>query len=163
MSMAAFERLRPAADMKKGCSRAIQVASAIVLAACASDAAPRAFDRDPSLGDLPFSSAVVVGDTIYLSGEIGRAPGSTTVVPGGVGAETRQIFENYKATLARSGASLGDIVKCTAFLDDMADYAEMNAAYKEFFPGDKPARSTFGVDGLALGASLEIECLAVKR
>lgn len=135
----------------------------LALTACAADPAPRTFDRDPSLGDLPFSSAVVVGDTIYLSGEIGRAPGSTTIVPGGVGAETRQIFENYKATLARVGASLDDIVKCTVFLDDMADYAEMNAAYREFFPGDKPARSTVGVDGLALGAALEIECLAVRR
>lgn len=139
------------------------ILSALVLSACAADAAPRTFDRDPSLGDLPFSSAVIVGDTIYLSGEIGRAPGSTTVVDGGASAETRQIFENYKATLARVGASLNDIVKCTVFLDDMADYAEMNAAYREFFPGDKPARSTVGVDGLALGASLEIECLAVKR
>jgi 2-iminobutanoate/2-iminopropanoate deaminase len=144
-------------------ARAIFAAQTLLLSACASDAAPRAFDRDSSLGDLPFSSAVIVGDTIYLSGEIGRAPGSTTVVEGGVGAETRQIFENYKATLARNGASLADIVKCTVFLDDMADYAEMNAAYAEFFPADKPARSTVGVDGLALGASLEIECLAVRR
>jgi len=139
------------------------IPASLALAACASGAAPRAFDRDPALGELAFSSAVVVGDTIYLSGEIGRAPGSATVVAGGVGAETRRIFENYKATLARVGASLEDVVKCTVFLDDMADYAEMNAAYREFFPGDKPARSTFGVDGLALGASLEIECLAVKR
>ena len=141
----------------------IAISCAWALAACASDDAPRVFDRDPSLGDLPFSSAVVVGDTIFLSGEIGRAPGSTKVVEGGVAAETRQIFENYMATLARVGATLDDIVKCTVFLDDMRDYAEMNAAYKEFFPGDKPARSTFGVDGLALGASLEIECLAVTR
>jgi len=124
----------------------------------------RVYDRDPSLpADLPFSSAVVVGKTIYLSGEIGRAPGSVTLVEGGVGPQTRQIFENYKATLARVGSDLSDIVKCTVFLDDMSKYPEMNAAYAAAFPGDKPARSTFGVDGLAMGAALEIECLAVKR
>jgi 2-iminobutanoate/2-iminopropanoate deaminase len=136
-----------------------------MLAACgAANQPPRIYDRDPSLpADLPFSSAVVVGDAIYLSGEIGRAEGSVMLVEGGVGAETRQIFENYKRTLMRIGASLDDIVKCTVFLDDMAKFAEMNAAYAAVFPEEKPARSTFGVDGLALGASLEIECLAVKK
>lgn len=138
--------------------------AAMFLAACSAPETPRVYDRDPALpADLPFSSAVVVGDTIYLSGEIGRAPGGVAVVEGGVGAQTRQIFENYNVTLARVGADLSDIVKCTVFLDDMSNFAEMNAAYAEFFPEEKPARSTFGVDGLALGAALEIECLAVKR
>ena len=138
--------------------------AALVLSACSAEPAPRIYDRDPSLpADLPFSSAVVEGDMIFLAGEIGRAPGGVSVVPGGVGAETRQIFENYKATLARVGGSLDDIVKCTVFLDDMSKFAEMNAAYLEYFPDEKPARSTFGVDGLAMGAALEIECLAVKR
>ncbi len=136
--------------------------TALSLAACGDNAQDRAFDRDPSLGELPFSSAVVVGDTIYLSGEIGRAPGTTTLVEGGVAAQTAQIFENYAATLERIGGSLSDIVKCTVFLENMDDYAAMNAAYAAAFPGDKPARSTMGVDGLAMGAALEIECLAVK-
>jgi 2-iminobutanoate/2-iminopropanoate deaminase len=137
--------------------------AALVLTACSAEPPPRVYDRDPTLpADLPFSSAVIVGDMIYLSGEIGRAPGSTTLVEGGVGAETRQIFENYKATLNRLDADLSDIVKCTVFLDDMSKFAEMNAVYAEYFPEEKPARSTFGVDGLALGAALEIECLAVK-
>jgi len=135
---------------------------AATVSACGGET--RHYDRDPSLPDnLPFSSAVVVGNTIYLSGEIGRKPGGTSIVEGGVGAETRQIFENYKATLARVGADLSDIVKCTVFLDDMSKFADMNAAYAEFFPGDKPARSTLGADGLAVGASLEIECIAVKK
>jgi 2-iminobutanoate/2-iminopropanoate deaminase len=137
--------------------------SASVLASCAAQIS-RHYDRDRALpAALPFSSAVVVGDTIYLAGEIGRKPGTTTVVEGGVGAETTQIFENYKATLARVGSTLDDIVKCTVFLDDMAKFAEMNAAYIQFFPNEKPARSTFGVDGLAYGAALEIECISVKR
>lgn len=139
-------------------------ALAVALASCSAPDAPRVYDRDPSLpAALPFSSAVVVGDTIYLSGEIGRAPGSGTLVEGGVAAETAAIFENYKATLARLGASLDDIVKCTVFLDDMSKYDEMNAAYAQALPDPKPSRSTFGVDGLAMGAALEIECLAVKK
>ena len=138
--------------------------SAMALAACGEAETARHYDRDPSLPDeLPFSSAVVVGETIYLSGELGRAPGTTTLVEGGAGAQTRQIFENYAETLARLGSGLEDIVKCTVFLEDMANYAEMNAAYAEAFPGDKPARSTMGVDGLAMGAALEIECLAVRK
>lgn len=134
-----------------------------ILAACSPVHLPRVYDRDPSLPDnLPFSSAVVVGDTIYLAGEIGRKPGTVELVEGGVGPETAAIFENYKLTLARLDAELSDIVKCTVFLDDMSTFAEMNAAYVKFFPEEKPARSTFGVDGLAFGAALEIECLAVK-
>ena len=144
--------------------RVLIVLCAAVSVACSAEPAPRIYDRDPSLpAEFPFSSAVVVGKTVYLSGEIGRTPGTVTLVEGGVGAQTRAIFENYKLTLARVNADLSDIVKCTVFLDDMSTFAEMNAAYAEYFPEEKPARSTFGVDGLALGAALEIECLAVKR
>ena len=136
----------------------------LALTACSAEPGPRIYDRDPSLPEnLPFSSAVVVGDMVFLAGEIGRKPGTVELVEGGVGPETEAIFENYKATLARVGASLVDIVKCTVFLDDMSKFDEMNAAYAEVFPNEKPARSTFGVDGLAMGAALEIECLAVKR
>ncbi|WP_375207135.1 RidA family protein [Hyphococcus sp.] len=140
------------------------MALAITVASCGgADEKTREVYRDPALSaDLPFSSAVVVGDVIYLSGEIGRAPGTTSVVDGGAGAQTRQIFENYEATLGKLGAGLEDIVKCTVFLEDMQDYGAMNQAYAAAFPGDKPARSTMGVDGLALGAAVEIECLAVK-
>ncbi len=140
------------------------IALAMTAAACGkAEETTREVYRDPSLSaDLPFSSAVVVGDTIYLSGEIGRAPGTTQVVEGGAGAQTHQIFANYKATLERLGSGLDDIVKCTVFLEDMNEYAAMNEAYAAAFPGDKPARSTMGVDGLALGAAVEIECLAVR-
>lgn len=138
--------------------------AALLLASCSAPETPRTYDRDPSLpADLPFTSAVVVGDTIYLAGEIGRKSGTVDLVEGGVGPQTDAIFENYKLTLARLGSSLDDIVKCTVFLDDMSKFSEMNAAYAKHFPERLPARSTFGVDGLAFGAALEIECLAVKR
>lgn len=142
---------------------AIVMIAGIAIAACDKHEV-RVFDRDPSLpADLPFSSAVNVGGTIYLSGEIGRAPGGTEIVEGGVGAQTQQIFENYQRTLNRMDARLSDIVKCTVFLDDMSQYAAMNAAYSEYFPARAaPARSTLGADGLALGADVEIECIAIK-
>ena len=111
---------------------------------------------------LPFSKAVIVGDMIYLSGELGTLPGERTPVPGGTGPETTQIFRNIETTLMRNGADLSDIVKCTVFLEDMADYGAMNDAYKAALPDPMPARSTVGVDGIALGASLEIECIAAR-
>jgi 2-iminobutanoate/2-iminopropanoate deaminase len=131
---------------------------------CAAQAGDRTYYRNPQLPEaFPFSSAVIVGDTIYLSGEIGVDYETMTLVEGGVGAETRQIFRNYEATLAELGADLSDIVKCTVFLDDMTQYGEMNVAYAASLPDPKPARSTFGVDSLALGAALEIECIAVRK
>ena len=126
--------------------------------------AEKTFYRNPDLPEtFPFSSAVVSGDTIYLSGEIGVDYETMTLVDGGVAAETQKIFENYSATLMALDSSLDDIVKCTVFLDDMEQYGDMNAAYAAALPDPKPARSTFGVDGLALGAALEIECLAVRK
>lgn len=142
---------------------ALAISAAFALAS-ASFAADRTVYRNPALPEaFPFSSAVVVGDTIYLAGEIGIEYETMTLVEGGVAAETRRIFENYETTLAALDSSLADIVKCTVFLDDMSQYAAMNEAYAAAMPDPKPARSTFGVDGLALGAALEIECLAVRR
>lgn len=127
-------------------------------------AGDRTYYRNPHLpASFPFSSAVVVGETIYLSGELGVDYATFELVAGGVGAETRQIFANYETTLNALGAALSDIVKCTVFLDDMADYWEMNAVYADALDDPKPARSTLGVDGLALGAALEIECIAVRK
>lgn len=130
----------------------------------AAQAGDRTHYRNPQLPEMfPFSSAVVVGDVIYLSGEIGVDYNTMTLVEGGVAAETRKIFDNYKTTLEGLGSNLSDIVKCTVFLDDMTKYGEMNVAYAASLPDPKPARSTFGVDSLALGAALEIECIAVRK
>lgn len=113
-----------------------------------------------SLG-LPFSTAVRVGNLIYLSGQIGTPPGSRQLAPGGVGPETRQTLENIKRVLEHAGSSMDRVVKCTVFLQDIADYAAMNEVYATFFPKDPPARSTVAGSGLALGARVEIECMAV--
>ena len=110
---------------------------------------------------LPFSSAVRVGDLLFLSGQIGNVPGTRQLADTGIAGQTRQTFENIKAVLARAGSSLERVAKCTVFLVDMRDYAGMNAVYAEYFPKDPPARSTVAGTGLALGARVEIECIAV--
>jgi len=114
-----------------------------------------------SLEGLPFSSAVRVGDLLFLSGQIGVHPGSRELVPGGIGEETRQAMENIRAVLEFAGSGLDRVVKCTVFLRDMADYATMNTVYATFFPKDPPARSTMGTTGLAFGAAVEVECIAL--
>jgi reactive intermediate/imine deaminase len=114
-----------------------------------------------AVAGLPFSSAVRVGEVIYLSGQIGNRIGTRELVPGGIAAETRQTLENIGTVLEAAGSSLDRVFKCTVFLADIADYAAMNEVYASFFPKDPPARSTVAGSGLALGARVEIECLAV--
>jgi 2-iminobutanoate/2-iminopropanoate deaminase len=115
-----------------------------------------------AVAGLPFSPAVRVGDVIYLSGQIGNRIGTRELVPGGIAAETRQAMENIDSVLQASGSSLDRIFKCTVFLADIGDYAAMNEVYASFFPKDPPARSTVAGSGLALGARVEIECMAVR-
>lgn len=113
------------------------------------------------LGRLPqFSHATVAGDTIYVSGTLGTAPGSLTLVEGGVGPQTTQVLRNIEAILAACGASLADVVKIDVAMVDMSQFAAMNEAYGEVFTGDPPARITVGVSALALGAAVEMDCIA---
>lgn len=114
-----------------------------------------------SLEDLPFSSAVRVGNMLYLSGQIGNLPGTRDLAPGGVAAETRQTLENIRQVLEYAGSSVANVVKCTVFLEDIGDYAAVNEVYASFFPSDPPARSAVAGSGLALGAKVEIECIAL--
>lgn len=109
---------------------------------------------------LPFSEAVRVGDTLYLSGQVGIVPGTLKLVPGGLAAQARQAMENIKTVLATQGADMGDLVKCTVMLADMSKWNEFNEVYKTFFHDHYPARSAMGVNGLAIGAQVEIECIA---
>lgn len=86
---------------------------------------------------------------------------SGKVVPGGIAAETRQTIENMRDVLERYGSSLERVVKCTVILADIGEWGEMNKVYVEFFKKTLPARSAFAASGLALGARVEIECIAV--
>jgi 2-iminobutanoate/2-iminopropanoate deaminase len=108
-----------------------------------------------------FSSAIRAGGFIFLSGAIGTVGESLTLIEGGAAAETRQTMENIRAVLDAAGATLDDVVKCTVFLADMADYQAVNEVYAEFFPQRPPARSAVAGSGLALGARVEVECLAL--
>lgn len=110
---------------------------------------------------LPFSDAVRVGDVLYLSGAIGHTPGKLELVPGGIGAETRQMMENIGALLKGNGLTFADVFKCTVMLADMAEWPAFNKVYLDYFDTDRlPARSAFGTSGLALGAAVEMECCA---
>jgi len=110
--------------------------------------------------NLPFSSAVRVGDLLFLSGSIGIVPGTRDLAEGGIQGETRQTMENIKNTLQTFGSSLDKVVKCTVFLADMSEWGAMNEVYRTYFE-NPPARSALGASGLALGSRVEIECIAV--
>ncbi len=108
---------------------------------------------------LPFSRAVRVGDTLYLSGAIGR--GADGKPPEGIEAQAKATMDDIGETLKLAGLSHKDLFHCTVFLSDMKNWAAFNTVYLTYFPeGPLPARSAVGVNGLALGALLEIECQA---
>ena len=145
-------------------SRSVRISALIfaVLAAHVS-AQERQVVADPTpLPGLPFSPAIRTGNLIFVSGQIGNVPGTRTLVSGGVAAETRQAMENIRRVLEAAGSSMSRVVKCTVFLADIADYSAMNQVYATFFPIDPPARSTLSSPGLAMGARIEVECIAVS-
>lgn len=115
---------------------------------------------EEGMENMPFSSAVRVDNILFLSGAIGYDAEAGALVEGGIQAETRQTLENIAASLEANGSSMDNVVKCTVFLADIAEWAAMNEVYVEFFT-NKPARSALGVNGLALNARTEIECIAV--
>ena len=112
---------------------------------------------------LPFSEAVRVGHMLYLSGQIGFDRTTSKLVEGGITGETRQTLENIKATLEQHGSSMAEVVKCTVFLADIKEWADMNKVYVTYFPTNPPARSALGSSGLAMGARTEIECMATVQ
>jgi reactive intermediate/imine deaminase len=108
---------------------------------------------------LPFSTAVRAGDTVYLSGALGIDANGRLGV--GIEAQSRLAMDNLGNGLKQAGLSWGDVAKCTVFLADMKNWPAFNQVYVTYFPDQKfPARSAFGANGLALGALLEVECIA---
>jgi len=139
--------------------RSLLAAAALALAACAHNPKPQ-FVAMPGPTARPFSSAVVANGFIFVSGQLGID--SLGKFPeGGIGPQTKLALENIQAILAKQGASMSDIVKCTVMLADIGEWGAMNQEYVKFFPKDPPTRSAFGTSGLALGGRVEIECLAV--
>jgi 2-iminobutanoate/2-iminopropanoate deaminase len=116
---------------------------------------------DPAAAKLPFSEAVRSGDLLFLSGQIGTVPGGdNALAPGGIVAEAEQTLRNIRQVLERHGASMSDVVKCTVFLADIAEWPAFNEVYRKHFSAPFPARSALAASGLALGAKVEVECIA---
>jgi 2-iminobutanoate/2-iminopropanoate deaminase len=113
-------------------------------------------------GPYPFSQVVEANGFVFLAGQVGDAPGSHGAVPGGIQAETRAMLENVGRLLEAVGLTFADVVKCTVYLRDFADFGAMNAVYREFFPADAPTRATVGVTALAADYSIEIEVMAAR-
>lgn len=121
------------------------------------------FISSPALkaAKVPFSAAVRVGDVLYLSGQLGNVPGKLELVPGGMEAEARQTMENIRTVLAENGLTFDNVFKVTVMLADMSKWADFNKVYVTYFKPERlPARSAFGVSALALGAQVELECMA---
>ena len=117
------------------------------------DAAPKAIG--------PYSQAIKTGGLVYCSGQIPLDPSTMTLVEGSVADQTRRVLSNLEAVLKAAGSSLGQVVKTTVFLRDMSDFAEMNAAYGEFFTEQPPARATVQVARLPKDVAVEIDCIAL--
>lgn len=109
----------------------------------------------------PYSQAVRVGDTVYLSGQIPLDPGTGLLVEGDIGAQARRSFENLKAVCEAAGGSLGDVVRMGLYLTDLDNFAAVNAVMGEFFKAPYPARSTIEVAGLPRGAGFEVDAVMV--
>jgi reactive intermediate/imine deaminase len=144
---------------------AIAFATGVLAMTSAADAAPPRpvieHYATPTLNGqrLPFSRAVRVGDVLYLSGAIGRGPDGKP--PEGIEAQARATMDDIGETLKLAGLGYNDLFHCTVFLSDMKNWADFNKVYVGYFSdGPLPARSAVGVNGLALGALMEIECQA---
>ena len=110
---------------------------------------------------FPFSSAVEVDGWVFLAGELGTG-NDGTLVAGGIEPETRQTMDNIQATLVANDLAWSNVVRCTVLLADIAEWPAFNAVYKTYFDGNFPARSALGANGLALGARVEVECIAKR-
>jgi 2-iminobutanoate/2-iminopropanoate deaminase len=109
-----------------------------------------------------FCHATVCGDAVHVSGTLGTLPGTRQLTPGGVEAQTVQALENIDVILGACGCGLADVAKFNVFLTDMSRVEEMNRGYLRVLGGDPPARITVGCSALALGATVEIDCIAYK-
>lgn len=118
-------------------------------------------ERAPNTG-LPFSPAILVGDTLYLAGHLGRDPVTSQLVTGGIEAETRQALANLGEVLKAAGMGFEHVTTVTVFITNFDEFERFNAVYREFFPKDPPARATVQVAALNAGARVELQMIAVR-
>lgn len=110
----------------------------------------------------PYSQAVEANGFIFASGQLGIDPNTGNFVEGGVKEQTKQALTNARAIMEETGLSLSNVVKTTVFLSDMANFADMNEVYSQFFSEPFPARSAVAVKTLPKNGLVEVECIAVK-
>ncbi len=118
-------------------------------------------EQSPKTG-LPYSPGILVGDTLYISGHLGRDPVKTALVSGGIEAETRQALANIREVLLGAGMDFKDVTTVTVFITDFKEFEKFNSIYREYFPTDPPARATVQVAALNVGAKIELQMIAVK-
>lgn len=111
----------------------------------------------------PYSTAVITGDTVYLSGMIPLDPATNKIVEGGIEAQALRALENVKIVLEEMGLGMENAAKVTVYMTNLKDFAAVNAIYKDWFGPDYPARSCVQVSALPLGAQIEIEVTAVTE
>ncbi|AQT69230.1 Enamine/imine deaminase [Anaerohalosphaera lusitana] len=110
----------------------------------------------------PYSQALLVDDSLYISGQLGLDPSTGEIVGESVASQTHQVFKNIVAILGEADMALENVVQCQVFLSDMGDFAEVNAVYAEYFPENPPTRAAFEVSQLPAGGKVEILATAVK-
>lgn len=108
----------------------------------------------------PYSQAIQAGPLLFVSGQIGLDPATGRLVPGGIEAETHQVFRNLSAILLAAGATLGAVTKATVYMADLGEFEVMNAIYGTYFPDPAPARATIQVARLPGHARVEIDLIA---
>jgi len=109
----------------------------------------------------PYNQAVMVNNTLYVSGQIPLDPSVGKLAGGDIKNQTRQVMENLKAILREAGMDFSDVVKCSIFITDMKNFPRVNEVYGTYFTEDPPARETVQVAGLPMGVDVEISCIAV--
>ena len=143
---------------------ACAVAAGLVASAPLHAQATKQVINAPNARPGVLSTAVRVGDIVFLSGALGTKPGGGGLADGGIEGQTRQALENVKASATLAGVTMADIAKCTVFITDVSTFQAMNTVYREFFPSEPPARTTVGVAALVVpGALIEIECIAAAK
>ena len=110
----------------------------------------------------PYSPAIEVNNTLYVSGQIAVDLATGKLVEGKIEEQTRQALKNLRNVIEKAGYSMENVAKCTVLLSDIANYSTVNQIYMEFFPKDPPARMAFAVKYLPMGALIEIDATAVK-
>ncbi|WP_213308796.1 RidA family protein [Paraburkholderia sacchari] len=117
-------------------------------------------ESNPVTRNLPRALATKAGDLVFVSGQVARNEDGS-IVTGGIEAQTRQTLKNVAHILALAGCTLDDVVKTTVWLEDARDFVEFNRVYAEFFPGNKPSRSTLQAANM-VGTKIEIEAIACR-